>query len=474
MPSQCWPDEIYQSLEQAHRVVFGRGIVPWEYVEGTRSWLFPGVLAGIMAVVSLFASSASAYLMAIAAFLSAIALAPVWVAFRWAQRTLPLRGAVVAAGTCALWYELVYFAPKALTEVVSGNLLCAGVFLADASARAAGERRRDVLLAAGLLALSSAMRIQLAPAAGICFLVMFVKLPRRGKWAALAVGAGVVLAVGLLDAITWRYPFSSFIENVRVNIVEGRSKHYGVAPWYAYFQAYAALWGMAGVGVLAFAAIGATRARLAAITALVVLVTHIPIAHKEYRFLYPALALVIVLAGMGLAIVVERIARNEKVARLAAACALVIAFTTSISLANRYDDPGLIFSLGKKGHVLSLWTERTNFLRATLEVGEDPDLCGLGLAALHWGQTGGYAYLHRDVPFLELLHPEDVGEAAATVNVLLVRPDLDLPPPYVRGDCWNTVCIFKRPGGCAPLTPATARFLAHDDTIRKTKPETVK
>ncbi|HZA50383.1 MAG TPA: hypothetical protein VE549_06560, partial [Myxococcaceae bacterium] len=27
-----WPDEIYQSLEPAHRVVFGYGLVAWEFV----------------------------------------------------------------------------------------------------------------------------------------------------------------------------------------------------------------------------------------------------------------------------------------------------------------------------------------------------------------------------------------------------------------------------------------------------------
>jgi len=473
MPSQCWPDEIYQSLEQAHRVVFGRGIVPWEYREGTRSWLFPGALAGIMAATSVVASSAQAYLMACAAFLSAISLAPLWVAFRWAQRTVSLRGAIVAAGTCALWYELVYFAPKALTEVVSGNVLVVGVMLADAN-RKPDAPRRNVIVCAALLALAAMMRIQLAPAAGICFLYMIVKLPVRRRWEAVIAAAAVVLAVGMLDAITWRYPFSSFIENIRVNIVEGRSKHYGMAPWYAYFQCYAQLWGVAGLGVLALAAVGATRARLAAVIALVVLVTHIPIAHKEYRFIYPSLVLVIVLAGIGLAIIVERLGKTTRTANLAAAGALALMFTLSISLANRYEDPGLVFALGPKGHTVNMWTERTNFLRATRQVGEDKDLCGLGLAALHWGQTGGYAYLHRDVPLLELLQPPAVATATPYVNMLLGRPDLPAQlGPYVRGDCWNTVCIYKRPGGCSPLTPEVEVFVAgRDGGVMHTTPET--
>ena len=47
-PSINYPDEVFQTLEQAHRLVFGTGLVPWEFVYGTRSWVLPGVLAGFM------------------------------------------------------------------------------------------------------------------------------------------------------------------------------------------------------------------------------------------------------------------------------------------------------------------------------------------------------------------------------------------------------------------------------------------
>src|SRR6185369_14224273 len=45
-----WPDEVYQSLEQAHRLVFGFGFLPWEFDVGARSWVFPGLLAAPMAL----------------------------------------------------------------------------------------------------------------------------------------------------------------------------------------------------------------------------------------------------------------------------------------------------------------------------------------------------------------------------------------------------------------------------------------
>ena len=36
-PGYEYPDEIFQVLEQAHRLAFGNGIIPWEFAEGIRS-----------------------------------------------------------------------------------------------------------------------------------------------------------------------------------------------------------------------------------------------------------------------------------------------------------------------------------------------------------------------------------------------------------------------------------------------------
>jgi GPI mannosyltransferase 3 len=42
------PDEIFEYLEPAYRLVFGQGIVTWEYAYGTRSWIISGFIALIL------------------------------------------------------------------------------------------------------------------------------------------------------------------------------------------------------------------------------------------------------------------------------------------------------------------------------------------------------------------------------------------------------------------------------------------
>ena len=48
VPSLNWADEVFQTTEQAHRLVYGTGLVTWEFQLGTRSWILPGAIAALM------------------------------------------------------------------------------------------------------------------------------------------------------------------------------------------------------------------------------------------------------------------------------------------------------------------------------------------------------------------------------------------------------------------------------------------
>ena len=48
-----WPDESYQGFEPAHWLVFGYGLIPWEFVDGMRNWAFPGFVAALLKICQL-------------------------------------------------------------------------------------------------------------------------------------------------------------------------------------------------------------------------------------------------------------------------------------------------------------------------------------------------------------------------------------------------------------------------------------
>lgn len=50
---QTWyvPDEYWQTLEVAHKQVFGYGTLTWEWQQGIRSYLYPSVVAGLYTVL---------------------------------------------------------------------------------------------------------------------------------------------------------------------------------------------------------------------------------------------------------------------------------------------------------------------------------------------------------------------------------------------------------------------------------------
>jgi hypothetical protein len=436
LPNVVWPDEIFQTLEQAHRLAFGYGVVPWEFRVGARSWLLPGALGGVMAASGW--AGGLAHVRAAQGLLSAAALLPVLVAFLWARE----RGrapALAAAAACAVWYELVLFAPKALNEVVAAHLLVLGLLLAEA------PRGRRLAWAGAALALAVALRLHLAPAVLAAAGVAAGRDP--GRWKALAAGAVPVAATaGLLDLVTWGAPFHSYLTTVRVNVLEGRSRLYGTGPWHAYATMLWNAWSWWLPVLVGLAAAGARRRPGAAVAALVVLVVHSAFAHKEYRFLYPAVALSVVLAAAGTADAVSWISARARARAWPFALAAALLWAgASVALGARSGD----FARGRAG------------LEATVQAGRR-NPCGLALVGQHWASTGGYAHLHRNVPIYPIGDGAGLVAAWPGFDAALVSPEY---AGMLRGfrveRCWEGVCLARRPGGCsataAPTLDATLR-----------------
>ena len=429
-------DEIYQALEQAHRLAFGVGIIPWEFQEGVRSYMLPGALAGIFrAAESVWPGS---YLLAARLALSLLSLATVCCSWGILRRFAGPRAALIGAFLPAVWFEMAYFGPKAHAEVVAGHILLLGAYAVFPYFE--GLRRRRLLFGGFLLGLAFCLRIQLAPAMAVLGLaILAVNGWRRALYVTFGVALGLALA-GLVDGLTLAYPFASIIGYFRVNTLEGMSSYFGRAPWYFFIAGYARIWGGALVLFLWFGFEGVRKARplllLLAMAAALIL-AHSAMAHKEYRFVYPALPLLLIPIAAGIDRVIERLYPSGA-ATLAATLA-GIALLSLVTAGGNFR-PHFWYRYGE--------TKAFNMVRLA------PDACGVALHMELWTDTPGYTGLHRDIPIYYAYQDADFERLRGAANYALSRTPVE---GYAKVHLWTQdekpLYLYRRDGGC------TGRFL---------------
>jgi GPI mannosyltransferase 3 len=427
LPSIEWPDEIFNTLEPAHHLAYGYGVVVWEWRRGVRSWVFPAFLAGVMRATDWMGQGSHGYLTAIVIVLSLLSLTTVWFGYAWGKRSNGTVAGLIAAGACATWYQLIYFAPKAFTEVVAADLLLPGLYLGMYEGELAEKKR---LFLAGLcLGAAVSLRMQLLPAVAFAALYFCHK-----KWKSRgpAILAGLLLpaaAFGLVDAITWSYPFQSYLGYLRVLVVERRN--YGTLPWYWYLVRFLKLSGP----MLLLALAGVRRNAFLGWVTLIIVASHSVIGHKEIRFLYPVMPLVITLAALGFVEIASAFNARRKLPL--SARGIMIA--------------GLIFFSLASGFFARrfLWEKDSGGLIALDRLSRDPSVCGVGLDKLHWAHTGGYVHLHRNVPILLVDPTANLDRQMLNFNALVTKgPLTDLQMGFTSTGCWNGVCLYQRAGPC--------------------------
>jgi GPI mannosyltransferase 3 len=425
VPSLNWPDEIFQAVEPAHRLVYGTGLVAWEFQLGVRSWLLPGVVAALMEAARVLGDGPQYYLPVIALAFGLLAAAPVVCCFLWCRRRYGAAAAFAGAMVVATAPDLVYLGARTLSEVVAAHLLVLALFALDRGSR------RAVVAGGALLGLTFVLRVQLAPA--VALIAAWHLWQRRADGLALLSAAGaVVLAAGLLDWLTLGAPLASVWRYTIVNLADGVAAENGVRAWDFYGMWEFQLWHWALAVPLLLAVLGARRAPLPLLAAIVIVAAHSLIAHKEYRFIYPAILLAMLSAGFGLA---EFASRRTAIA--GAACAFWLSLATVV-----WAGPGFLL-LRSLGH---------DVLAASLAVARDPAPCGVGLS-MGLGERdwiyGSYTYLHRPVP---RYWPKDAADMAAKAPAFDVLIAIKAPPAgYAIEQCFNSVCVSRRKGTCAAL-----------------------
>ena len=391
-----WPDEIHQSLEPAHRLVFGYGLVAWEFAAGARNWAFPGFIAGVLRTsATLGGDSPQVYLLVIRLVFVAMSLGTALGIYRVARGWRASESAAAAgAAAWALAAPSIYFAHRAMSE----NAATLAAVWAVPLLLAPGASRRSVWLGASLLGLSVLFRMQM----GVLVLGVLGVLAARRNWRDLA-GALAVLGVwaiayGALDAVTWSdapgAAYGGWFHSARVylqfNLVEGRSAQWGTSPpgYYAasIFKAMPIVAACLLIGIV----IGFRYAPALSVLALLFLGAHSAVPHKEFRFILPMLPLAIAATVTG----VDALPRLPRLTGLglllAGALASAVAFRSLTwgDLGGRPDRPD--------AH-MTAWDASGPVNRLLLVAHRQRDLCGLRVD-VHPAFHGASTYLHLPVP----------------------------------------------------------------------------
>ncbi len=193
--------------------------MPWDFQVGERSWLWPGLIAGFMAMGQLFGSPPTAGLGGVSVLICIVSLAPVICGFLWGRNVAGFPGAVMTGLLNAVWFELVYFYTHPLSESFASAALVAGLYLVYPGRDVSSERQ--MFIGAAMMGLAAVLRPQLVPAIAVA-VVAVGGIRLRAHYPALLGGLALPIVVsGLLDWITWGWPFHSHV-TVRLLLVQSR------------------------------------------------------------------------------------------------------------------------------------------------------------------------------------------------------------------------------------------------------------
>jgi GPI mannosyltransferase 3 len=457
LPSILHPDEVLW-LEQANRLVNHQGLVPWDFQVGERSWLWPGLIAGFMWLGQLFGSPPAAGLGGVSVLICIVSLAPVICSFLWGRNVAGFPGAVIAGLLNAVWFELVYFYAHPLSESFATAALVAGLYLVSPGRGVPSERR--LFVGAAMMGLTAVLRPQLVPAIAVA-VVAVGGIRNRAHYPALLGGLALTIVLsGLLDWITWGWPFHSVIMYIYYQLK--MSSTAGLNPVYSYIGWEAVAWGAFGVVIVLSALYGALRLPLLFWVAVTIFVVHSAIAHKEYRYMSPALPFIMTLAGVGSTMAADWLA--DRLGQLQVRRALMVAVPLVWTIAS--------LTLAASPNRIWFWVRSRGSILAMRAVNADSQACGVGIyPGKFWWRGGDYVNLRPGIPLY------DAGDAATPIApdaydyVISLQqrskesgdPPLDLlvdfeslgyqqvkcwTDPYDRAMSMERTCLWRRAGTC--------------------------
>jgi hypothetical protein len=310
IPISLHGDQIYQTLEPAHYLAFGRGFLAWEWHDGIRSWAYPGFLAGIMKLCSYISSNPRFYISIIHIIMICFSLAPIVITYKLThklhevthnKKTLSLLAASLPAfGSILIVYS--YFTLNGMIPAYLFSLNCYLIIKQiDLNNSTKKENSRSLILIGAIFGLITILRFHLLPE--IAFAMLYCSRKNfiyRAKFLILGFLL-TFLPLGFLDWATWGYPFHSIIYNFYLNVFKGVSKSFGVAPFYWYLKKIFFYLNIFLIPLLYLSYLGFKKHPLFIWIGLINLFSFSLIEHKETRFIFLFFVCFFISSGLGVA-----------------------------------------------------------------------------------------------------------------------------------------------------------------------------
>lgn len=434
-----YPDEIFQTLEPAHRLLFGYGTVTWEYREGIRSFLPSIILAGPMWLGDKIAPTSALVVNLPRLMMAFLSLSLIWSGWMLGRRISQTHG-LIAAAVAAVWVEFISFAPHTLTEQLATIIIIPAIILASEKS----PTLRQLIFAGFLFGLGVVLRPHYAPTVGIA-VILLAKTDWRGRWLPM-IGGGIiaVLIEAGVDIAMGQYPFEWLVLNYKFNIIHDVASRYGVMPWSYYLGGMGHFWSLFGIVIILLARQGLRNNYALAAAIIVTFLVHSFIGHKEYRFILLTTAALALLAAIGTGEVAQWISkRAPNISKNIIVIALIGMW--------------LVASLWRWPAYRDYDTAAVPLFAMTMDQErKDPAMCGVAVVGRYFAEFHAYSRIHRPVPLLvyeegsTFVEPDRFSHAVVQENYKHL-----LPPSFKQIQCTydaqdGKICSYKRAGTCNP------------------------
>jgi GPI mannosyltransferase 3 len=413
LPISIHGDQVFQTLEPAHYLAFGRGFLAWEWHDGIRSWVYPGFLAGIMKLCSYVSSSPKLYISIVDIIMICFSLLPIYITYKLTYRpheiTLNKKElSLLAAALPAFSVTLIIFSSLTLNGMLPAYLFALCCYLIinylDFQNKVTNlpnqikENYYSLVLIGALFGLITILRFHLLPE--IAFAMLYCSRKNfiyRAKF--LTIGFLLTfIPLGALDWINWGYPFHSIIYNFYMNIFKGVSKSFGTAPFYYYLRRILENWNIFLIPLCYFSYLGFKKHPILMWSAIINLISFSLIAHKEFRFIFLFIVCFFISAGIGVAEFYASLSNKrlldkkiksiskENFLRVYICFLIIFIFVASLKVYSKYKYQSLGFMLNLNNVIDR---KLNNQVSKIFQFAPHNDTyCG-----------GGYSYLNIDVPY---------------------------------------------------------------------------